>query len=128
MVRLVRKKPPLRRTALLQKAAKEAVEQKVPIKLVLDPTEETPTYHFNFAELVHGRGEIALLWTWIPPKASALTIEKAKETGKVVISPALQIVMAPHVAIGLRDSLTKRIELYEKEFGPVENVESQHKP
>lgn len=55
----------------------------------------------------------------LPAKLSAIQREAASKTGLLEVPADLQVTFSPHVAVGLVKALTKQIQEYEKDHGPI---------
>ena len=64
------------------------------LKIVADPTDDTPSYYCNFVETVCSPHEMALNFVRVPTKLTAAQTEEAKG-GTLNLEPAVQVFFAP---------------------------------
>ncbi len=100
-----------------RKSAKPAV---LGTKVVIEPSEDTPSYYVNYAEVIHSRHEFGLYVAQLPTKLSTEDLEAARASGELHVEPALQLVVPPTLILGLIGALETQKNLYEKDFGKIQ--------
>ena len=108
------------------KATKSAKAAKVsrpdaqkPVKIRLEALPDAPTYYANFVEISHTAHEFMLSTARVPTKLPEPLKQEAVNKGELVLTPELQIVIAPTVLPGLIRALKIQRESYEKKFGEI---------
>jgi hypothetical protein len=97
---------------------KPAVET-LPLKVILDPTDDTPSYYANYAEATFAPHECALYFARVPTKLGVDRTDEARAAGTLRIDPSMQIVFGPTLLPGLIRALTTIKGAYETTFGPI---------
>ena len=92
-------------------------EQKTDVSLV--PDENTATFYVNCAEIANNQHEFAIMATRLPTKPPPEYLEQYKDTGQIVISPDVQLVIPTTLIQALIQVLTSQKESYERLFGPI---------
>ena len=90
------------------------------VKIVLETSEEIPSYYVNYAEVIHSRHEFGLYAVQLPTKLSTDSLEAARASGEIHIEPTLHLVVPPTLIPGLIDALETQKNSYEKEFGAIQ--------
>jgi hypothetical protein len=71
-----------------------------PVKIVVDPTDDTPSYYSNYAETAIAQHDLALNFVRVPTKISAARTEELKRSGELKLEPAVQVFFAPSHLVG----------------------------
>ena len=88
------------------------------LKIMADPTDDTPSYYCNFVETVCSPHEMALNFVRVPTKLTAAQTEEAKG-GTLNLEPAVQVFFAPTLLPALVRALTVLRENFERQFGAI---------
>lgn len=96
--------------------AKEQADTFV-LRVVLDPTDATPTHYANYAEVGRNAYDIGLAFARLPVKLSRAKTAEVQQSGELVVEPFLQIMLPPAVAKGLINALRVQLDSYEQQFG-----------
>ena len=70
-------------------------------KIVLHPSDETPQYYVNFAEIANSQNEFSIYGAIIPTKLPAGEIDSITKTGELHLEPEVQIIIPVTVIQGL---------------------------
>lgn len=97
--------------------AKAKGEQDIALKIVVEASQDTPTYYVNHAEIAAGQHEIAIWFARLPTKPSRLEMEEAKVTGEIIVDPEFQILVPPTLIPGLISALEQTKERHEAMYG-----------
>jgi hypothetical protein len=92
----------------------------VNLKVAVDVTEDTPIYYANYFEVGHSNFEFMLNVARFPPKPSMEQMRVVTESGALVVTPEMQVLFAPKVALALLDALKQQIASYEENIGKIE--------
>lgn len=109
---------PARKRAASSSAAEPKVETAT-VRIVAEPTAETPTYYINHVEMAAGPHEFAMWFTRLPTKPSRIETQMAIESGELRVDPEFQILLPPSIMPGFATALEKVRAGYEKEHGPI---------
>jgi hypothetical protein len=88
------------------------------VTVVANPTDDTPSFYSNYAEASFNQHEIGLFFIKTPTKLDIQRLEEAK-SGKLVLEPLAQVLIAPTLLPGLIRALQTVREEYEKAFGVI---------
>ncbi len=66
----------------------------LPIRVVVDPTEDTPSYYTNYAEAALSAHELAISFARVPTKMSVEQTRKW-DRGEIRLEPMVQVIFAP---------------------------------
>lgn len=89
----------------------------VAAKVVLHPSEDTPQYYVNYAEIASSQNEFSIYGVRIPTKFPPDEVETIKKSGELHLEPEVQIIIPVTVIQGLIDALTRQRDFYAAEFG-----------
>jgi len=102
------------------KTAREAEQGRpLAVRVVVDPTDDTPSYYVNYAEAAMAVHELALSFLRVPTKMGVARSEEIKTSGLIRMEPAVQVVFAPTLLPGLIRALTTIKGKYEEKFGQI---------
>jgi hypothetical protein len=91
----------------------------LPIKVAVEPTDDTPTYYANYAEVNLAAHEFALSFVRVPTKLGTGRTADVQESGSLELEPVVQVLFAPTLLPGLVRALTTMRAAYEERFGPI---------
>jgi hypothetical protein len=97
----------------------------VAVKVVLDVSDDTPSYYVNVLEIAHSRHDFSLVAARVPAKTSVQKLELAKQTGEMRVEPERQLVVPPTVIPSLIRALTIQRASYEQKYGVLPDEEEQ---
>jgi hypothetical protein len=105
--------------------AKKSKTEKTPkaaamaqVKIVVDISEDTPTYYANYVEATFGPHDCGLSFVRVPAKLSAERIAELKE-GSLTIEASVQVTLPPTLIPSLIQALTITKDHYEAQIGPI---------
>lgn len=79
----------------------------------IEPSEDTPVYYINHAEISHGPHDFCMSVTRIPSKFSASQLTEIN-SGTLALEPILQLVLPVTIMDGLISALQKQRMRYEE--------------
>jgi hypothetical protein len=88
------------------------------VRIVVDVSEDTPTYYANYVEATFGAHDCALSFVRVPAKLSAERIAELKE-GSLTVEASVQITLPPTLIPSLIHALTITKDHYEAQIGPI---------
>ena len=109
--------------ALKGKKRPAASRKKIPeakavvAKVVLHPSEDTPQYYINYAEIATSQNEFSIYGIRVPTKLSTDEVEAIKKSGELHLEPEVQIIIPVTLIQGLIDALIQQRDLYAAQFG-----------
>lgn len=112
--------------ATKKRSGKSAKPEVLGVKIVLEASEDTPSYYVNYVEIIHSQHEFGLYAAQMPTKLSTDSLEAARKSGEIHVEPTLQLVVPPTLIPGLIRALETQKQSYEKEFGMIQ-VEGKKK-
>ena len=86
-------------------------------KIVLHPSEDTPQYYINYAEVACSQNEFSIYGVTILTKLPPDEVKAIKKSKELHLEPAVQIIIPVTVIQGLIDALIKQRDFYAAEFG-----------
>lgn len=93
-------------------AGPEPVQQ-IKVNISLEPSEDTPVYYANYAEVGQSQYDFGISFVRVPVKLPALLMAEARESGTMTLTPDIHVVV-PHALVpGLIDALQKQLSLLE---------------
>jgi hypothetical protein len=101
-----------RKTAPTKKAV-AAVPERLPVRIVVDATDEGAVYYANYAEASVGQHEILILFARVPTKMSIARTEEAK-SGTIKLEPLVQVAIPPTLLPSLIRALSTTKDGFEK--------------
>lgn len=110
--------------AITKKAAPVAEKTELAVRIVVEASQDTPTYYVNHAEIALGQHELALWFARLPTKPSRAETEEVRRSGEIVVDPEFQILIPPTLLPGLIEALGTTLSTYETLFGPIRKNES----
>jgi hypothetical protein len=106
--------------AATKKAAKPAQPAEVALRIVVEASQDTPTYYVNHAEIALGFHELAIWFARLPTKPSRDELAEATQSGEIVVEPEFQILIPPTMLQGMIEALQLTKTRYEATFGPIQ--------
>ena len=100
-------------------ATKEQEVGRLPAKVVIHPSEDTPFFYINYAEIVITEYDFNLYGVRVPAKLSPSDINIVKESGEINVEPIVHLIIPTTIIDGLIDALTRQKELYEQQRGKI---------
>lgn len=97
----------------------EEKPQELALRIVFVPAEDGPTYYVNHLEISHNQHNFCVYVAEIPTKFPEYTLETAKKTGQVNLTPMFCLTMPPTIIPGLIRALETQKGLYENRFGKI---------
>ena len=91
----------------------------VAAKVVLHPTDDTPQYYVNYAEIATSQNEFSIYGVRVPTKFPPDEVETIKESKEIHLEPDVQIIIPVTMIQGLIDALVRQRDFYAAEFGTV---------
>jgi hypothetical protein len=101
------------------------------VAIVVNPTDDTPSFYSNYAEVSFNQHEIRIFFVKTPTKLDSQRLEEAKSgrlvldpmaqvlSGRLVLDPMAQVLIAPTLLPGLIRALQVARDEYEKAFGVI---------
>lgn len=89
------------------------------VKVVLDVHRDSPAYYANYIEISYSTHEFALTAARVPAKLSDADLADVTATGRIVVEPEVQVLVAPTLLPGLIEALKTQQALYEAQFGAI---------
>lgn len=106
--------------AVSKSAAAEKVEPKeIQVQIAFNHVDDISSYYVNHAEVANTQHEFVILCGRLPAKLSPSQAQVAKEKGKIMIDPLLQLTVPPTLIDGLINALKTQKERYEKRHGKI---------
>jgi Protein of unknown function (DUF3467) len=105
-------------------AAPPSELQTLPVRVVIDPSEEAAVYYANYAEVGFGQHEFVVSFARVPAKLNLEQIEEAKG-GTLRVEPSVQITIPPTLLPGLIRALSTMKDAYEKAWGVIHEPGAQ---
>jgi len=94
----------------------------LPVRIVVDPTEETPVYYANHAEVSLSPHEISVSFVRVPSKLSSSRTKDAQVSGSLTFEPTVQVVIPPTLLPGLIKAMTITKDQYEEKCANTADV------
>ena len=91
----------------------------VTLKIILEPSEETPVTYVNYAEVGHSQYEFSLTFARVPTKLSRHTLSEVQKSGELSLEPVFSLVLPAKVIPGLINALKVQMASYEQKFGSI---------
>jgi len=91
------------------------------LAIAVDVNEETPVHYVNYAEVGHSAYEFSISVTRVPTKVDPQVLADAKKAGILRLDAVLQLLIPTKVVPGLIEALRTQLEVYERNFGPVQS-------
>lgn len=108
-------------TKISKAAASEP--ERVPIRVVVDPSDELAVYYANYAEASFAQHECLISFARVPTKMNVARTEEAKG-GTLKLEPLVQVMIPPTLLPGLIRALLITKDGYEKIMGPINDPEA----
>ncbi len=89
----------------------------VAAKIVLHPSEDTPQFYVNYAEIVASRNEFSIYGVRVPTKLPPDEVETIRKSEELHLEPDVQVIIPVTVIQGLIDALILERDLYIAQFG-----------
>jgi hypothetical protein len=105
--------PKKKKNARADAAVAATEPQQLPVKILIDPSEEQEVYYANYAEASFGQYECLVSFARVPTKLNSARTEEAKG-GTLRIEPLVQIMISPALLQGLIQALVITKESYER--------------
>lgn len=97
-------------------ATAAATPESVALRIVVEASQDTPTYYVNHIELSMGQHECAMWFARLPTKPSRAELAEATAAGEIVVDPEFQVIIPPTLIEGLISALqtvqAQRAELF----------------
>ncbi len=100
-------------------AAAKAEPQEIQVQVAFNYVEDLSSYYVNHAEVANTQHEFVILCGRLPAKLSPSQTQVAKEKGKILIDPLVQLTVPPTLIDGLITALKTQKERYEKRHGKI---------
>lgn len=107
-----------------RKKSESPAKPELVLRIVVEATQDTPTYYVNHAEIALGAHELAIWFARLPTKPSRDETEAARASGEIVVEPEFQILVPPTLLPGLIVALQQTQDNYETIFGPIRKNEA----
>lgn len=89
----------------------------LPVRIVVEVSDDTPKHYANFAEVIHTKWDFSLIAARLPIKPTMAQIADMQASGILALPGEVTISFPPHLMPGLIRALTIQKEAYEKDTG-----------
>ena len=89
----------------------------VAAKVVLHPSEDTPQYYINYAEIATSQNEFSIYGVRVPTKLPPGEVAAITKSQELHLEPEVQIIIPVTVIQGFIDALIRQRDFYAAEFG-----------
>lgn len=93
--------------------------QQVQLQVVLDPTDDTPAYYINYADVTFGMHDFIMSFARLPTKLNSSQLEGLKAGTTMRFEPLLQVILPPTIIPGLIRALSTTKDGFEAQFGEI---------
>ena len=94
--------------------ADDKAEERIRVRLVVFPTEDTTRYYVNYMEVTSSENDFTIYGVRVPSKIPPNQIE---EDRSFHVEPELEITFSATIIQGLIDALINQRDAYSKDFG-----------
>lgn len=93
------------------------------VQVIIEPSDDTPTYYINHAEIAHNVHDFTVSAVRVPAKFTAAQRSGIQSDKRLVLDSLLHVVMPASLVPGMIRALQRQRELYEKQFGIMKDEE-----
>ena len=108
-----------RRSDRKKAPTKEQEVERLPAKVVIHPSEDTPFFYINYAEIVISEYDFNLYGVRVPAKLAPSDINIVKKSGEINVEPIVHLIIPATIIDGLINALTRQKEVYEQQQGKI---------
>lgn len=94
---------------------KEQEVESLSAKVVIHPSEDTPFFYINYAEIVVSEHDFNLYGVRVPAKLVPSEINILKESGEINVEPIVHLIIPATIIDGLINALTRQKEVYKQQ-------------
>jgi hypothetical protein len=101
------------------KTKKEPTQEEIAVKVRVEPTDATPVFYVNYAEVSHNVNEFSVLCTRIPTKPDQATMDLVREKGIYSVEATASLIVPPTLMRGLIRAMQAQVDKYQEKFGRI---------
>lgn len=96
-------------------STKQQEAESLSAKVVIHPSEDTPFFYINYAEIVISENDFNLYGVRVPAKLAPSEINILKESGEINVEPIVHLIIPITIIDGLINALTRQKEVYKQQ-------------